>query len=150
MTPDELMKLNSEAFKSIVNNDIRGACDDETSRALRHEDVAMRWYNMLVSTKRSIESQLATFKIERMQKNAAYLKGEINQEDITAWLDEKDKWRMGALRFKVSVEEAIANSKPYVFPQNPNKYHEAIQKHREAVLADADVDNADETLWSVL
>ena len=106
MNANELLDLRDEAFKSIVNSDIRNELDTETADALRSPEVSRRWYNMLVATKRSIETQLAIFKIERVQK--------FSLPGFDIWLEEKLKWKTGALRFKASVEEQIAEAKEYL------------------------------------
>lgn len=146
MNQGELLGLMPEAFKSVVNNDIRGECDSETEQALRSQDVCRRWYNMLVSTKRSIETQLATFRIERVQK--------ANSPDYEPWLQDKLKWRAGALRFKSSVEEKIAEAKEHLRAETnqAEKYRHAILDHQTACVAtDGDPDHdVDRALWSVV
>jgi hypothetical protein len=106
MNAEDLLALYPEAFKSVVNSDIRGELDEETADALRSPKVALHWYNMLVTTKRSIETQLAIFKIEKVQK--------FGRPGYDTWVEDKLKWKTGALRFKASVEEQIAEAKQYL------------------------------------
>lgn len=104
MNIEELSTIdNEEAFKSIVNSDIRNQLDTETYQALRHPEMVRRWFNCLVSIKRNIEIQLAAFKVEKLQK--------ANDDDFTDWLYRKHDWKIGVLRFQLSVEERIAEAK---------------------------------------
>lgn len=148
MTPEDLLALYPEAFKSIVNSDIREELDDETADSLRSPQVTRKWFDSLVATKRSIETQLATFKIEKAQKYADL----INKNDISyyQWLENKNKWRLGALRFKASVEEKIAESRFLIHNSNieTEKLRSAIVHHQECVLANPDYsEQYDEELW---
>ena len=81
---------------------------------LRSDAVVRRWYDTLVATKLSIETQFATYKIERAEKYYQLVKGIITNDDYMRWVEEKNKWRAGALRFKASVEAKIAESKKYL------------------------------------
>ena len=152
MTPDDLLRLHSEAFKSIVNNDIRGESDDETARSLRSPLVMERWYNSLVATKRSIETQFATFKIERLQKQASSEKAN-DARIYDDFMEEKNKWRVGALRFKSSVEEKIAEAKTFIRQERTDvlAVRQAILDHKTRCINDPDhAEDWDEELWNSL
>ncbi len=149
MTPEELLNLYSEAFKSVVNSDIREELDDETSDSLRDAKVVRKWFDTLVATKRSIETQLATFKIEKAQKYTDFL----NHKDASypSWLENKNKWKLGALRFKASVEEKIAEARLLLRKEvtEADLLRLAIVQHQERVLSDPDFsERYDEELWA--
>jgi len=143
MKPNELLELYSEAFKSIVDSDIRGTCDQETVDSLRHPDVVRKWHTCLVGIKRSIETQLATFKIEKVQK--------ASNPDYESWCADRNKWKLGALRFKASVEEKIAESKGFLRSEvtEADQLRAAIIDHKINCLENPDdIDQWDDKLWN--
>lgn len=145
MKADELLGLHYEAFKSVVNSDIRSEVDQETADALRSPEVVRRWYNSLVETKRSIETQFATFKIEKVQM---FQKSE--PEAFVTWMETKNKWRVGALRFQASVEMKITEAKTCLHEtiSSNNALKKAILDHQARCLADPDrAEQWDEELW---
>lgn len=147
MTPEDLLGLYSEAFKSIVNSDIRGEVDEETANALRSPLVVRRWYTSLVATKKSIETQFATFKIEKAQKFAK------DPDGYAAWIANKASWRAGALRFEASVEDKIAEAKQYLRREyhDVDIYRQAIALHRGKCLENPDqAEDWDEELWATI
>ncbi len=144
MTPAELLSLYSEPFKSIVNSDIRGEVDQETAESLRSPEVSRRWHTTLVATKRSIETQFATYKIEKAQKLAKAEKG------FEEWLASKQAWQTGALRFQVSVEDKIAEAKTYLRRETTevDLLKQAIADHKVRCISDPEnAEDWDEELW---
>lgn len=149
MTPDDLLNLYSEAFKSIVNSDIREELDVETADSLRNPLVVRKWFDTLVGIKRSIETQLATFKIEKAQRYSDFLSGK--DQGYHSWLENKNKWRLGTLRFKASVEEKIAEARLQLRKEvtEADLLRLAIVQHQERVLANPDFsEQYDEELWA--
>jgi hypothetical protein len=168
VTPQELLGLPNEAFDELVNEDIRGTSSTDVWEALRHKEVARRWYNALVSMKRESERQLANYKNDRVVKQVQCLQNpnrDKGKQEYQEWVASKAKWRNGVLRFKTGVEEKIAEAKTYLrlytasqmtnqeraeLTQLLNTYRSAIKEHKAEVLVDSDPSDADEKLWSMV
>ncbi len=107
-----LLDLSDDAFNSMVNQDVRGTLNSELSQLLRDPAIADRWYETLVSLKRSVEAQLSANRAEQVQKQSEFL-GRGPQAKML-WLQTKattEKWRAGAVRFKNGVEDRMAEAR---------------------------------------
>lgn len=166
----DLTSLSDEAFNEIVNADVRGTADEQTSLALRDPMVVDRWYDTLASLKRSVEAQLTANRGEQAAKQAEFLR--MGPSGKAMWLQSRaaaEKWRQGAIRFKNGVEDRMAEARRLRSHLDQNSYvrilarerdnavketmrlRSAIVKHRAAVELDQDEqDDIDERLWAVV
>lgn len=99
----------SEEFTALVAKDVRHECTPEEITIL--ESDIRGWLKELNSLKRDVEVQLAAQKARMTQTQAEMLSDGGSRAD---WLDyraKEDRWRVGAIRFMVSVEERIAHAK---------------------------------------
>lgn len=166
-----LSDLSDTAFQEIVNADVRGTLDSETSKLLRLPEHAARWHDTLLIMKRSVEAQLTAKKGELASQHAEYLS--LGGNGKTLWIQayaSAEKWRQGAIRFKNGVEEKVAEAKRLLSTEARDLYvkqlvdernqamkeafrlRAAISDHRQAVTLadDTDTEEIDDRLWSVL
>lgn len=155
-TPELLMALSDEDFKSVVDDAVRNP-DVTRAPLLRHPDVVTRWYFTLVSMKKSVEGQLAAKKAEYA---AAKATSNVAKRDQAGY----ERWRAGALRFKAGVEnqllearllrEGTQDGQEVVFAvRERNRLIAAIAAHRDHMCGENCDDNecvADEALWSLV
>lgn len=163
----DLTVLSDEAFNDIVNADVRGTVDKETSSALRDPAVLSRWYDTLLSLKRSVEAQLTANRGEQSTKQAEFL--HLGAAGRPLWLQfrgQSEKWRQGAIRFKNGVEDRLAEAKRLRSTTDRDSYvsiliHErdaamaemyrlrtAILEHKNAVEREEDDEEVDDRLWA--
>lgn len=166
----DLVSLSDEAFNEIVNADVRGTADEHTSHALRDPMVVGRWYDTLVSLKRSVEAQLTANRGEQAGKQAEFLR--LGPSGKPMWLQSQaaaDKWRQGAIRFKNGVEDRMAEAKRLRSTIERDSYiriliqerdqavkeamrlRTAILEHKTAVELDRDEpEDIDDRLWAAV
>lgn len=107
-----LQELSDEEFDEIVNQDVRGILDEETSVQLREPLNLERWHDMLLTLKRRVEVQLAANRGEQAAKQAEYLS--LGSQGKVLWLrykSQNERWRQGAIRFKNGVEDKLSEAK---------------------------------------
>lgn len=101
----------AEEFVAIVANDVRKLpCTPEELSALEQD--IRGWLSALNKLKRDVEVQLAAQKARMTQTQAEMLNDPTKSR--ADWLEYKsgqDRWRVGAIRFMVSVEERMAYAK---------------------------------------
>lgn len=158
MTLDELVNQEEEAFRSIVDDEVRGHLDPETAALLRDPKVVDRWFLALIVMKKSVESQMAA-----KRDDLARFAGSHQEE--TERLAFR-KWRAGALRFRNGVEDRILeirairwrngatiSTDPYDAIVLNADLASAIRTHRKKMLEDYEPDevsDADRQLWRLL
>lgn len=166
----DLTSLSNDSFDSIVNQDVRGSLDSSTSKLLRQPENLNRWYDTLLSIKRTVEAQLAASRAELIQKQVEFLpqgssgKMLFLQERVTT-----ERWRKGTIRFKNGVEDKLAEAKRLRAEHHKHTYVDvlvrdrdramrealrlrtAIVSHRQTVDGDEEqAGNADEELWKAI
>lgn len=96
----------SEEFEALVAKDVRHGCTPDETRIL--ESDLRGWLNELNSLKRDVEVQLAALKARMSQRQAEILRDpELTKADWLEYKEGEERWRVGAIRFMVSVEERI-------------------------------------------
>lgn len=177
-TTEALLGMSREEFADLVDRDVRGKAPLELSQGLRATEVAERWYQQLVTMKKSAEAQLAAKSSEdRHQRITLLAAAEGAPEDQAKDMRRRAgqaraeflRWRAGVLRFRAGVEERLSEAswrrrvagsyRPVALLDERDQLlrwvqalTDAIRAHK-ASMADLDpddIDEADETLWSVL
>lgn len=167
-----LLDLSDEAFNAMVNQDVRGTLNPDTSALLRDPAIADRWYETLISLKRSVEAQLSANRAEQVQKQAEYVA--LGEGGKVLWMQARagaEKWRAGAVRFKNGVEDRLAEARKHRNEARANMHisvligerdqafkevkrlRAAILTHREhecGASCDDDRCIADDNLWEEL
>lgn len=165
----DLTSLTDEAFNEIVNADVRGTLDTDTSQALREPEVLSRWHDTLISMKRNVEAQLTTNKSEQSLRQAEFFA--LGAAGRVPWLQYRgnaEKWRQGAIRFKNGVEDRLAEAKRLRSTVNRDQYvtiliterdaamaevyrlRNAILEHKAQVEREEDDEMTDDRLWSAV
>lgn len=172
-----LLNLSNDAFKRIVDNDLRNNVSDDEARALRSAEVVSRWIATLEGMRKSVEGQLAARRseqdilridTERAIQDNPQLELEIKRKYNEA-RKQYEKTRASSLRFKVGVEQQLINAHYIRDSLNPEasfirkerdallrrtwELEAAITNHREQVMSDdddLDEDAIDDELWRVL
>lgn len=159
-------------FDDLVNKDVRGFLDAETSELLREPEYAERWYNSLLVLKKSVEAQLTTNKAEQGEKhNECMKKGPAGKREWFEYKAQADRWRSGAVRFKAGVEERLREARGNRNEERGAQYIDVVTRERtqareyalelrSAIFdhkthvcddrCDDDICIADTELWSVL
>jgi hypothetical protein len=164
-----LSDLSEQSFHDIVNADVRGTLDSETSKMLRQPENVARWHDTLLDMKRSVEAQLTAKKGELIAQRAEFMAlGERGKPLLANAAAAAEKWRQGAIRFKNGVEAKIAEAKHLLSGPARDQYIRrlvderqevmrsnvklltAITQHRAAVENGEEGDEVDDHLWSVL
>lgn len=161
--PVDLLSLDDERFRSIVDSAVRGNVSKETMAQLKTPEVANRCYMALVTMKKNVEGQLAAKRADYNRQRVQFRKNPNKlREAEERWLT----WRGGALRFKTGVEELMVEIRGKRSPSDwalraernevviaYENLRQAIAAHRDHVCT-AECDEkecvADVTLWSVL
>lgn len=174
ITVETLQAMDDEAFRSVVNDEIRGLSDPQVSQLLRGPLIVERWYHALQIMQRSVEGQLAAKKAEAKSKKAELLRQPNGKVQWQQYNRSANIWRAGALRFKSGLEMAlfeadklryqisgVDRTKAALNERNlaiaeAERLKIAIRAHRDHVLGrcteecDGDQCIADDELWSVL
>lgn len=166
---ESLLDLSDDAFRRIVDEDIRGRSTPEIATDLRDKPVIMRWYRTLVTIRESVDLQLANAENELAR---ARMSAETEGERIQLQLDH-DSWRSKVNRFSSGLEarlfEARDRIQQYGDPsvlavdaviaeRNQLKarveiLEQAIRTHRDSVESDPDglePDESDLALWALV
>jgi hypothetical protein len=123
-TPASLLSLPNDAFRTLVDADLRGKGDQSLAKLLRSEEVCERWYSTINGMAKSVEGQLAAKRAD-LEATTLSLESDIQvaeargDESLAAQLrlalmeaQQKDaKWRAGILRFKTGLEEVHAEAR---------------------------------------
>lgn len=163
-------ELSDGAFLDLVNQDIRGKLDDQSSRLLRSVEYVDRWHDALVSILRTLHAQLASNQAEQTTLAAEFLlQGSKGRQ---AWMSSKAdllKKRKSIIRVKNGVEDRLAEAKR-TRAQHRSKSHistvisernaalqelqrlrKGIMLHRSVVDGVEEPDGeADEALWALV
>jgi hypothetical protein len=100
----EITDHGMDAFKSIVINDIKGSITEDDKSILMN-NLHLWNYNLQV-LRRDIELQLSCQKSKvKLQTHMLADATPIEADDIKKFLDEQEKWRMGALKFLSNIEK---------------------------------------------
>jgi hypothetical protein len=143
--------------------------------ALRTPEVADRWYQQLVTMKKSAEAQLAAKSADDKEKRITLTlvakEFPEKKEEMLRRADEARagylKWRAGVLRFRSGVEERLAEASwrrrmsvsliPSALIDERNQLlsqvsalTDAIKTHRASMADLEEADEADELLWATL
>lgn len=150
---EDLLRLDDEAFRNIVDNDVRNRIDPEISRALRTEpQLARRWYDTLLQMKASVEGQLSAKAAEAKAQKLESIASDQKREGLTA-MAAYERWRSGALRFRSGLEATILEAGRFVDEHESEMLRNAIRAHRDHVCGSECTDNfcvADEQLWRLV
>lgn len=99
-------------FIKVVSDDVKGQADADEQAMLRHPDVWDDWGEALAALKRDTEAQLAKRKAEILGIHQSCLAdGPSGKHEYFAEKTNYEKWRAGAIRFKLFVEARIAELK---------------------------------------
>lgn len=168
-----LANLSDKEFRDLVDQELRKEHPQTTaaertrlsvaSEQLRAPETINRWIAVLEVMKSSAETQLGAKRAEIKK-----LHGTIPQTDYEAKCRVYQGWKPGTMRFLHSVEQRLLEARAdrmelfgYLYParvteeRNTLSQHvlyliEAVQVHRETVLAEYDPTDADETLWETI
>lgn len=100
LTPQE----EAELFKNIVISDIKGSISEEEKEVL-YNNIPF-WNYTLQTIRRDMELQLSCQKAKvKLQKHALLNASEQDSLSIKSFLDDQEKWRMGALKFLSNIEK---------------------------------------------
>lgn len=164
--------LTDDTFEDIVNKDVRGVLDPDSSARLRDPIIVDRWYNKLLVLKRSVEAQLAANGAERSERHRDFMaKGTVGKQEWFDYKAQADRWRASAVRFNSGVESKLAEARQlrsttrgnaYVglleverddAVREVNKLRSAIRMHRDHICG-SECNNdecvADDFLWSAV
>lgn len=144
MTPQELLDLDSERFRNIVDRDVRHGqrgieqLDDETRRSLRSPEVVGRWSELLNGIVAQFHRQQEAAASERAARIAS-------SEVSTVGLLEKVMNEHSA-RLTLLLEELNEQVR-----QN-KRIRAVIERHRSTVQGDESIEPsvADYELWNVI
>ena len=99
----EITEHGIDAFKHIVICDIIGPISDDDKSILMNN--LHLWNFTLQTLRRDIELQLSCQKSKvKLQTRSMATATPLELEDIKTFLDEQEKWRMGALKFLSNIE----------------------------------------------
>jgi len=99
----EIPDHGMDAFKMIVISDIKSTISEEDKTILMN-NLHLWNYNLQI-LRRDIELQLSCQKSKvKLQTHALPSATPLETEDIKTFLDEQEKWRMGALKFLSNIE----------------------------------------------
>lgn len=116
--------LDSDFIK-VVSDDSKGLADEDEQVMLRHLEVWDDWGEALAALKRDTEAQLAKRKAEMLETHQECLEnGPSGKQEYFAEKTKYERWRAGAVRFKLSVEARIAELKK-LRKQAPPEYGES-------------------------
>lgn len=153
ISSDDLLHLDDEAFRTIVDNDVRNRIEPEISRQLRdNPQVARRWYDTLLLMKASVEGQLSAKAAEARADKLESIAADRKREGLTA-LASYERWRSGALRFRSGLEATILEAGRFVEEHETQHLRDAIRAHRDHVCGSECTDDfcvADERLWKLI
>lgn len=120
-TGTDLASLSDEAFRKIVDDDLRNKSSADMSQALRDPVNVDRWYSVLLAMSKSVEGQLAARKSDwdgtrsrldsaiedAITEDLAKSFKEQKREEREKWL----KWRGNIIRFKTGLDEVLAEAR---------------------------------------
>lgn len=170
----KLEDLPDEEFRDLVDREIRKdhpntstaekARLNALSPKLRYPTVIDRWIMVLEIMKASAETQLGAKRSELKK-----LHGRVSEEEYISRLRTYQGWKAGNVRFLNSVQQRLLEARWHrsrdlgakIFPsrmveernqasQSVLVLAEAIESHRQTVLAEYDPTEADEALWAVI
>lgn len=130
-----LQNLTDDEFENVVNRDVRGELDYETSLQLRTPENAERWYEQLLVLKRSVEAQFTANRAERNEKQQECMaKGPKGKTEWFAYRAQAERWRAGAARFKAGVEQRLAEARLLVDTKKANRYVDIVERERNEAI----------------
>lgn len=166
----DLHLLNDDDFTELVNRDVRGNLEPDTSALLREPPNINRWHDTLLRLKRNVEAQLTSSRSDLLSKQATYIQRGTSGK--LQWIEAKaqaEKWRQGAIRFKNGVEERLLEAKGLRRTMRSTDFQatlvserdkavaemtrlrSAILDHKQGVLDESlDEDFVDDRLWASL
>ncbi|HVL38511.1 MAG TPA: hypothetical protein VM328_03875, partial [Fimbriimonadaceae bacterium] len=108
----ELLALDDDEFRRVVDRDVRAPDPARQVAALRHPAVVDRWRRCLTASKISVESQLAA-KASELRAEAARAKasGSFDKKAYHEMVARYEDWRAGALRFKSGMEIRLTEAR---------------------------------------
>lgn len=167
--------MSREEFAGVVDQEVRGRAPRDLAQALRSPEVADRWYQQLVTMKKSAEAQLAAKSADdKEQRITLTLVAREFPEKSKEMLRRADevraqylKWRAGVLRFRSGVEERLAEASwrrrmstsliPSALIDERNQLLSqvsaltaAIKAHKASMADLEEADEADEALWRTI
>lgn len=171
LEPDALLALSDEEFRAVVDRGLRqrSNADPETAKALRHPRVIDRFYFTVLSMQKSIEAQFGAKRAELEQRRTELLKqGASGKQAALQAMQDDAKWRAGAIRFKLGVDEIVLEIRRLREAARSDLYREfaieeraflakrvrdledTIRRHRDSFPEDEDPSESDEELWAWL
>lgn len=105
----KLLDPNLEAFKNIVFKDVRNETSMEEVQYLSEN--LDYWIYFLQITKRDVEFQLASQKSKDKITLREMKSKNVLEEELNAYVQKQEKWRMGALRFLAAIEKRMLYAK---------------------------------------
>lgn len=159
-----LSALDDEAFRKLVDQDLRGRSPEDVRQALRSPENVDRWFSALLAMTKSVEGQLAAKKTDwsttrnRFQVDISLASTRIQSDRLKVQLQEEreryNKWRAGILRFKTGLDEFLADARRLRDASKDSSYdrvmederlrltkrirllEEGIRSHRDTILSD--------------
>lgn len=120
----EVFERSPRAFADLALKDARGEATEREAAFLRHPLVARRWRRTLVDLNNDVEAQLGRRRraMERLtQERQRGSEGgrdggsrAASDDTYRRELADYNRWRDGALKFKATLERAMAEAREYV------------------------------------
>lgn len=162
---DDLLALDDDNFREVVDRDLRRETSMEVAAALRSPELVDRWLAVLTSMMKNVENTLA-FRAQDFDANKAALRRRMsrarNQREVETLKDELEKTkeaharsRAKTLRFKAGLEEHLIEARYQwdrahpdlvlvrverdAFEERVNVLERALKAHRRQAIADHDL-----------
>jgi hypothetical protein len=118
--------MEDATFKKLVDDDMRDARLPEErrrvpkslSKVLRHPEVAPRWLDALVTTAHSIHDQLGAANAEIAALELEAQLDESRQQEFKKAAVQHERWKVGVLRFKASLDMTMVEARRAVRSAN--------------------------------
>lgn len=138
--------MNADAFKKLVNDDVREVADPKDSAWLREPEQLDKWQAALLEIKFSIEKQFANHKAE-ISRNRQQMP---SQEEWIRFMAEKDRWKAATVRLLNGVNLRLVEVRSLRRERSNSNLYAKIVEHYHAVQNGEDPDEADERLWKAV
>jgi hypothetical protein len=113
---DTILEVHDETFKDIVARDVHAEASPEEQKVLFAN--TRLWLHQLNSLSRDVEIQLAAHNVKLAEARAEAGARKDDKTLLTVEVQER-RWKVGALRFKASIESRIHYVKRLRSQQDP-------------------------------
>lgn len=158
-TPAGLRNMPYSTMRAIVEEDTKGQVHPDTAASLRDVTMLHKWHDCLIGLQKSVEGQLASIGADARAKTAAFeakllqIEGrfagatgpeaakERRQQVRKARQDHMEeeahfeRWRAGAVRWKTSNEERLAEARFLLHEHGEDFFLDRVTDERNRALA---------------